>query len=268
MKLGRLWRGRGSEGGADAPPRPARPTVLIGDIHGRDDLLGRLLSMLRRHEALADADPADLVFLGDLVDRGPSSRQVLDRIRVGIPGRWHGCHVVRGNHEDMMLDFLSGEAGPRGPWLANGGVETLRSFGVEAGTDLLSRDADPDALEPDALENVRAIARTRIGASRVAWLSARPRLWQSGNLVAVHAALDPRCPPSRQTARTLAWGRGAALTRPRKDGLWVAHGHTVMRPAALRPGYAAIDTGAWFSNDLTALICLPGEAPRLIGTRT
>ena len=104
----------------------------IGDVHGRDDLLARMHGRLRAHHALAYGDrPAVVVHLGDMIDRGPDSAAVIDRVRAGVEGM--SCVALMGNHEALMLDCLAG--GDRETWrawLALGGDAALRSFGLPA----------------------------------------------------------------------------------------------------------------------------------------
>ena len=130
--LERLSR-RGAQAAArfDAPLAPDRPLAVIGDVHGRDALLGRLLGTIAER-----APEAQVVLVGDLIDRGEQSAEVLRR----VAGRGD-LVCVRGNHEAMCLEFLDDpEAyGPR--WLFNGGLQTLASFGVGGVTERSRGDA-------------------------------------------------------------------------------------------------------------------------------
>lgn len=206
-----------------APPAPARPVAVIGDVHGRADLLEPLLDRIARDH------PAFLpVFTGDLIDRGPDSQAVLRRVRaLGA-----GAVVLRGNHEQMMLDFLDDPERSGPAWLRHGGVETLASFGIAA--------QDPDA--PAALR--AALADTE------GWLRALPLWWLSGTVAVVHAGADPRLPLPAQDPRALLWGHPAFGRFPRRDGIWVAHGHVIVDAPRCARGVISVDTGAWRTGRL------------------
>ncbi len=225
------------EGGAPAgrlgPLAAAEPLAVIGDIHGRADLLDRLLA------ALGEVAPGvRLVFLGDLVDRGPASREVLLRVQALTKT---GAVALMGNHERMMRDFLADPAGAGRLWMMNGGAETLASFGI-----------DPHAYGPTALA---ARLEAALGASGLlSWLGERPLMWRSGNVVAVHALVAPERPLATQRERDLLWRRPSPADPPHREGVWIVHGHTVMPAPVIAPGYVRIDLGAWCTGNLCAAL--------------
>lgn len=214
---------------------PDEAVCLLGDLHGRADLLQRFLKLRAGH-----FPQHRLVFLGDAVDRGPDSAEVL-RLLQQAQSDDLAAVCLAGNHEAMMLDFLDdpgGDAGRR--WLAHGGLETLASFGLRG----VPQDGADRIAARDAL-------RAAMGSATEDWLRHLPRLWQSGNLVAVHAALDPARPPDGQEERSLLWGHPAFGRTARKDGLWVAHGHVIVERAFARRGRIALDTGAYATGMLS-----------------
>ena len=221
-----------------APLAPDVPFHAVGDIHGRADLLRKLLLSLERGAAPA----ARLVFVGDYVDRGDQSREVLDRLQALQRERPGAVICLMGNHERMLLDFLDEpeHAGPR--WLDNGGLQTMRSYGVSARAQLHSR---------NRLEPARDAFRDALGPTE-AWLRGLPLIWRSGNVAVVHAAADPSVPIDAQTDRTLLWGHRDFGLLPRRDGIWIVHGHTITERPEARAGRIAIDTGAYVSGVLTA----------------
>ena len=248
-------------------PEPDRPLYLVGDIHGRADLLSRLFDLIDADQAASGHEHPLAVFVGDYIDRGPDSRRVLEllaRLDTSLaadPEAEGEMLCLMGNHERMLLDFLDDPllSGPR--WLRNGGVQTLESFGLEgvpedAGAEVLeaARDALAEALEAGRPEGLEA------------WLRARPLIAQCGNVAIVHAAADPEQPIDAQVAGTLLWGHPEFLARPRGDGLWVAHGHTIVKRPSARSGRIALDTGAWATDRLTAAILAPGEPVRFLST--
>ncbi len=215
------------------PLAAAEPLAVIGDIHGRVDLLDALLA------ALEKAVPgARRVFVGDLVDRGPASRDVLLKVKALTEA---GAVALLGNHERMMRDFLADPVGAGRLWLMNGGTGTLESFGI-----------DPFAHGPAGL--AARLEAALEAAGLLSWLEARPLLWRSGNVVVVHALVDPGRPLEAQREEDLLWRRPSPADPPHRDGIWVVHGHTVMPAPVVAPGYVRIDLGAWRSGNLCAAL--------------
>lgn len=228
---------------------PEQPFVAIGDIHGRDDLLSALLDQLRDQ-----APELPLVFVGDYVDRGPDSAAVLRRIMGLCQSAPQKVIALKGNHEVMLLDFIDTPevAGPL--WLRNGGAKTLESFGIP----------DP-ADNADALRGARDALVEQAGPGCIDWLRARPLIWQSGNVVVSHAGGDPARPIDPRRGHGLLWGHRAFLRKPRRDGLWMVHGHFIVPEPHMRAGRIAIDTGAYSTGRLSAAIVGP-EGARFLST--
>ncbi len=211
----------------------------IGDIHGQLGMLDAALDRLARDGAdLGPQGKDELIFLGDLVDRGPQSREVLERIITNMAAgqRWT---AIRGNHDEMFRVFLeSGQIAHKEVksgllWLERrlGGTQTLRSYGIE-----VDEDSDPATVREAAVQQVPAAHR--------AFLDAMP-LWQERDgLLFVHAGIRPGVALQDQTVSDLTWIRDPfyAVTDPFP---WlIVHGHTVM-PAPTHFGNRIdIDTGA------------------------
>lgn len=229
--------GRGPPDGPEV--RVDRPVCVVGDVHGRLDLLRRMLDRLD-----AERPEATIVTVGDYIDRGPESRGVLEL----LAGRGAGTVCLRGNHEDMMLGFLDDPSGEGPRWLINGGVRTLASFGIP-GVDAW---ADAARLEA-ASRDLRAALGPLEG-----WMRSLPLWWRSGDLFVSHAGGDPARPPEAQEAGDLLWGHPDFGLRPRTDGLWAAHGHTIVEHPYAARGDIAVDTGAFFTGRLTAAVVAPG----------
>lgn len=225
-----------------APPLPDEPVCLIGDLHGCADLLRRFLALRQGH-----FPQARIIFLGDMIDRGPDSASVLALVREEVA---RGAVALAGNHEAMFLDFLD-KADPGPGWLKHGGFEMIASYGI-----------DPAGGDPSDL---RDRLRAAMGAETEAWLRALPLYWQSGNLVATHAGMDPARPPSAQEAGVLQWGHRDFGRLLRPDGLWVAHGHNVVDKAFAQGGRIALDTGAYATGRLSFAVIDPAlpEVERL-----
>lgn len=213
-------------------PAPETPVCLIGDIHG----------CLEQLQALEAQLPQDMtrVYLGDYVDRGPDSAGVLRHLFAAQQAAPEQVICLMGNHESMLSDFLMAPARHAARYLSNGGGETLASLGLPP---------VPAAGDPAPLAEA---AQAALGPELTQWIAARPLTWRSGNLVAVHAGADPARPLDRQDPASLIWGHPDFLRKARRDGLWIAHGHTIVREPAAVQGRIALDTGCYATGRLTA----------------
>jgi serine/threonine protein phosphatase 1 len=223
----------------DAALAPESAFVAVGDIHGMGDLLDALVAKLD-----TEAPGLPLVFVGDYVDRGPDSAGVLRRLMELNPESKGGSCLL-GNHEAMMLEFLDTPDSAGRLWMANGGAETLRSFGI----------TDP---EDHPFETLRDRLRTAAGDALLDWLARRPLIWQSGNVAVSHAGGDPKLPVRPDRGHGLLWGHPDLFDTPRKDGLWMVHGHFITEAPVMKAGRIGIDTGAFQTGRLTAAIIEPG----------
>lgn len=238
-----LFGGGGTDEGR---PCPDATLSVIGDVHGCDAALDALLA---RPEVAA----GQLVFVGDLIDRGPGSKAVVDRVMsLSREGR---ATAIMGNHERMLLDFLDDPAGKGRRWLKYGGIETLQSYGV------------PEVAEKAP---ARRMIRTRdalaaaMGDDTVAWLAARPIVYRSGNLAVVHAGADPARGIDDQRPAALLWGHEDMGKTARADGIWIAHGHRIVDRPRAAGGIIAVDTGAYRTGRLSAALISPAGQVRLV----
>ncbi len=215
-------------------PCPETPVAVIGDIHGRVDLLRRMLVKLS-----GQAPGVRQVFVGDYIDRGPDSYSVLEELR-----NLDQAVCLCGNHEVMLLEFLDSPIELGGRWLRNGGINTLESFGIkfELGSD------------SDAIVQASRMLGQELANGTKDWLRNLPLSWKSGNLLVTHAGPDPSRPISGQKESNFLWGHNRFLRDNRKDGVWVAHGHWARDVASVGNGRIGVDTGAWKSGQLTAAL--------------
>jgi serine/threonine protein phosphatase 1 len=240
-------------------PRPDTATYVVGDLHGRSDLLELMLELIDAHIGGSGAQDPRLVFVGDYIDHGPDSAGVLARMRELTRDFPDNVTCLMGNHERMLLDFLSDPAlrGPR--WLREGGAATLTSFRVDA-----------DDLQPTAQAEAWTHAAGRLSAALGQdgrdWLEARPLTWSSGNLWVVHAGADPARPMEDQTARVLLWGHPEFDSAPRGDDAWIAHGHVERDAPMAEDGRINVDTGAWSTGRLTAIAVKPDGSHAFLQT--
>lgn len=214
----------------------------IGDVHGRLDLLIALLESIQRDHAERAGDAALLlVFLGDLIDRGPDSRGVVELVRSG-PIEGARTIALCGNHEEVLLRLLDGEPGLLQQWLSFGGEACLASYGCNP--------RDWSGLpEAEALRRLREV----IPSEHQTFLAGLADTFSFGDYLFVHAGIRPGVTLQHQAPRDLRWIRGAFLDDPRDHGVTVVHGHTITKEVDVRPNRIGIDTGAYHFGVLTAL---------------
>jgi serine/threonine protein phosphatase 1 len=193
-----------------------------------------------------------IILAGDYIDRGEQSAGVLQCLSARPD-----LTCLMGNHEDMLLRFLQDPAREGGRWIRGGGLQTLASFGI-AGARL--------QMSAEELCDCRDRLRDAMGASLTGWITGLGASLLSGNVLAAHAGADPRIPPRQQSEQALVWGHPDFFRRPRRDGVWVVHGHTIVPAAAAEHGRIAIDTGAYASGVLSA-VCLDGGPPRFLSVQ-
>lgn len=218
------------------PICPDEPIIAIGDIHGRFDILERF--------PMKNPD-AQLIFLGDMIDRGEQSAEVLNTLF-----KASDAICLMGNHERMMLDFIDEPEARGGRWLRFGGLQTLGSFGVSGVSETSSG---------DELERARDALVDAMGQDLLDWVTNLPKCWTSGNVALVHAGADPEVPIDAQSNNTLLWGHGDFGHVDRTDGVWIVHGHTIIDAPEMKPGIVSIDTGAYATGNLTAATIVPGD---------
>jgi serine/threonine protein phosphatase 1 len=195
-------------------------TYAIADLHGRYDLLIQALNNVFRRE------PGNVVLLGDYIDRGPESRQIIAHlISLGESPR-PGWKVVclKGNHEDMMVETITAPLDPSW-WVGNGGGATLASYG---------------GSPPQ---------------SHIKWMAALPLYHADGKRIFVHAGVDETLPLSEQTEKALLWSRVAKKQDFSHPEGYVVHGHTPFEdgPVTLQ-GRINLDTGAVWTNRLVVAV--------------
>lgn len=214
----------------------------VGDIHGQSHLLDNLLKQIVLDAERFDAERRVLVFVGDYVDRGPRSADVIERLVTGLPDGFE-THCLRGNHEVILLNFLDRpETLER--WLSNGGEATLASYGVRLPDDYQS---------PDAAIRCRDAFAAALPESHLNFLNALELHYLCGDYLFVHAGLRPGVNLEDQNPVDLVWIRHAFLDSDEDFGALVVHGHTPGREPVIRPNRICIDTGAVSYGRLTAI---------------
>jgi len=239
----------------DARLPPGLRVYAIGDIHGRADLLDRLHAKIEADlspsSAFGAPQKAVVVYLGDYIDRGPDSHGVIERL---TRARFPGVEIVAllGNHEDMLLQFLDAPYGAS-LWLSNGGDATLGSYKVRI-----------PASYDDFLLTQRALLGAMPRHHKQFLLGLTVQV-QFGDYLFVHAGIKPGLPLDRQSREQMIWIRDVFLESEGDHGVIVVHGHTIVHEVEWRPNRIGVDTGAYTTGRLTALV-LEGAERRLLQT--
>jgi serine/threonine protein phosphatase 1 len=233
-----------------SPLSEPRRLYVIGDIHGRADLLDRMVAGIARD---LDAKPIEdplTVTLGDYIDRGPDSRGVLDRLRRNpFPT---GFIALKGNHEALLLAFLD-DPSTAIHWRRLGGLETLHSYGVDVGPLMRGRDYEKAA---EALQ-------AAMPPEHFDFLAALRGPLTIGRYFLCHAGVRPGVPLQQQREDDLLWIRDDFLDSKADFGKIVVHGHTPTEEPELLPNRINVDTGAFMTGRLTCTV-LEGEEVRFL----
>jgi serine/threonine protein phosphatase 1 len=216
----------------------------IGDIHGRADLLEKMHAAILKDALDVPAERKVVVYLGDYVDRGPQSKKVVDLLlERPLPG-FERTHLM-GNHEAFLVEFLNDfEAGPG--WFFNGGLATLASYGVKIGKS--------DELSYETLKRVQAEFLESLPESHIEFYRQLEFSRIEGDFFFVHAGIRPGIPLDNQTDEDMLWIRDEFLFSEEDYGKVIVHGHTITWEPEVKTNRIGIDTGAFLSGVLTALV--------------
>jgi serine/threonine protein phosphatase 1 len=227
--------------GRAAPMLPDGLAVYaVGDIHGRADLLARVLQKIDADIASATPHRPVQIFLGDYIDRGPSSRAVVDLL---IERSKDGETVMlKGNHESMLLQTMDN---PQlvANWLRIGGLPTLKSYGV-------SLSGEPDRKK---CEEVMAAFASAMPPTHHHFFADLKPAFSCGDFFFTHAGAKPGIDLKHQSEEDLMWIRDEFLESAYDFKKFIVHGHTPVQQPDFRPNRINIDTGAYATNNLTLL---------------
>jgi serine/threonine protein phosphatase 1 len=203
----------------------------------------------------ADASEASgerwIVFVGDYIDRGPASADVVNHLMRPPPFGFRRF-TLRGNHEELFLDFLRSPRQAR-EWVELGGVETATSYGVRRAL-----------IEAGAPGKLAAAMRVAVPQEHISWMEQLPISLSLPGLLVVHAGIRPGIPLDEQSDNDLLWIRSPFLETERNDDLLVVHGHTPNPHPQITPGRIGVDTGAFATGVLTAVRLSKNEDPRFL----
>jgi serine/threonine protein phosphatase 1 len=225
-------------------PVPAIPegqrVYAIGDIHGRDDLFAALIAQIEEDDAARGDADTTIVLLGDLVDRGPCSSDVVERAYALAQHRM--VRLLTANHEEVFLKVLDGDVEALRFFCRIGGEETIFSYGIS--------EAAYRAMDyPDLMVELQR----RVPPQHRTYLEAAVDLVQVGGYVFVHAGIRPGIPFASQRVQDLRWIREPFLSHRGPHAAMVIHGHTISDKVDVRANRIGIDTGAYASGVLTAI---------------
>jgi serine/threonine protein phosphatase 1 len=239
------------------PPQKATPRIAedmriyaIGDVHGRLDLLQRMLDAIDENLASNPIENAVQVLLGDYIDRGPNSREVIETLLARR--RRHAMICLKGNHESYPLAFLN-DPTIWSEWRRVGGVNTLHSYGLQ-----------PSAVDDlsEQLKIAEAFGDV-LPESHRRFLLGLPLSFTCGDYFFAHAGARPGIPLAQQSEHDLLWIRDEFLLHDGQFEKIVVHGHTPGKKVDIRSNRINIDTGAYATGRLTCLV-LQGDQMNII----
>jgi serine/threonine protein phosphatase 1 len=221
---------------------PGTRIYAIGDIHGRVDLLRAAHQRILADSRMSTVHRKLVVYLGDYIDRGPDSREVIDLLLDEPLPDFQAVHL-KGNHEQTLLDFLT-DTSVAASWFAYGGDTTLDSYRV-------LRPAPGDG--PQALLQTQAELRAKLPERHLAFYRALSLSHREGDYFFVHAGVKPGLPLETQSKDDLLWIRDEFLNSDADHGCIVVHGHTISPRPEVKGNRIGIDTGAYATGRLTCL---------------
>jgi serine/threonine protein phosphatase 1 len=234
------------------PQNNNQRVYVIGDIHGRSDLLDQMIRQIERDLDRSPVADGLTVTLGDYVDRGPDSRGVIDRLADNpFPTRYV---ALKGNHEELFEAFLN-EPRVASHWRRLGGLETLHSYGVSVAAVMIGK----------GFEEASGALRQAVPPEHLQFLGSLQFAVSVGDYFLCHAGVRPGIPLEHQSPQDLLWIRDDFLNSTMSFGKVVVHGHTPVASPEVLPTRINIDTGAFATGRLTCLV-LEGGGHRFLST--
>lgn len=214
----------------------------VGDIHGRSALLSKMFAAIAKD--VANKPPATIteIFLGDYIDRGMQSREVIDLL-IAPPPTGHQRVCLMGNHEDTLLRFLVTPSLLR-EWANFGGYATLASYGLGI----------PESMSPEKLTIVRDRLIRDLPESHMTFLQNLKLSYQMGDYLFVHAGILPETPLEEQSRDNLLWIRAPFLKHEGYFDHYIVHGHSPVEEPDIRPNRANLDVSGATKDTLCCLV--------------
>jgi serine/threonine protein phosphatase 1 len=225
--------------------RPSVPAGVriyaVGDIHGRLDLLNELLARIADDMSSRPAIRPVFIFLGDYIDRGPSSRETIDRLIEHA--KVSESVFLKGNHEQIAMSCLR-DRGLFERWMRLGGFETLMSYAV----------APEGRADDKQIVRLQAAFHDALPQSHFRFFRDLQSSFALGDYFFAHAGVKPDIPLAHQKESDLLWIRQEFLESSTDFGKIVVHGHTPTREIEVATNRVNIDTGAYATGRLTCLV--------------
>jgi len=212
----------------------------IGDIHGRLDLFARLIRLIRLDGEKRAARRTRIILIGDIVDRGPDTAPLVERLR-DMSARQRDLVVLKGNHEEIMVEALRGDGAAFRHWRKFGGDATLRSWGVP----------EEAFAQPEA--DILVAARRLVPRAVVRWLARLPIMFRSRDFLFVHAGIRPGVALDDQERADLLWIGKDFLESADTHPAVIVHGHSIVEKPAFLGNRIALYTGSYRTGRLTAV---------------
>ncbi|MGN6270692.1 MAG: metallophosphoesterase family protein [Sphingomonas sp.] len=213
----------------------------VGDVHGCLDLVDDLIARIAADDHARGSAQTQIIFLGDLVDRGPDSAGVVERL-IGLAEARGDVRFILGNHEEIFLRALAGDLESLRLFVRVGGRETILSYGVS--------EADYERTDYDEL---LALLQAHVPPHHIAFLESFEDRIEIGDYVFVHAGLRPGVAIEDQRRSDMRWIRSTFLDSDAEFGKLVVHGHSISDGVVERPNRIGLDTGAFATGRLSAL---------------
>jgi serine/threonine protein phosphatase 1 len=213
---------------------------VIGDVHGRIDLLEILLARISDDDASRPEASASLIFLGDLIDRGPASAEVVERVKGLCEGGI--ARLIKGNHEEAFIEACKGHARGARALISIGGLPTIRSYGISEAQ-----------AKAGSFSDLADLLASHIPRAHIDFLDSGEDQIQIGDYLFVHAGICPGVPFHEQVPDDLRWIRNEFLRSELDHGAMIVHGHTITETVDEKPNRIGIDTGAFRTGILTAM---------------
>lgn len=221
--------------------RDGHRIYAVGDVHGCFDELVSLLDRIEEDHRSRSEAKCFIIFLGDLIDRGPKSRHVVQHL-LNTPPAFAKMEFIRGNHEEMAVRALTGDPMLIPDWIQYGGLEFAISYGL-----------DPGQMTFQSPEKIQRLLLDVVPKEDIAFLASGADWIASGDYMFVHAGVRPGVPLDQQSGRDLRWIRSGFIDSSEDFGAVIVHGHTISNTVEIRPNRIAMDTGAYRTGKLSAI---------------
>lgn len=235
---------------------PDTVIYAVGDIHGRLDLLSAIHDRITTDAQRRTARHKLVIYLGDYVSRGESSRRVVDRVLEWLPQGFQRI-TLKGNHEDLLLRFLGGELDAGRLWFDYDGFDALTHYGVAI--------PDREARDDESVAALRDRFAAALPPTHLDFFRSLPASYRAGDYFFVHGGVRPGVPLAEQNDHDCMWIRKSFLDSSAEHGAVVVHGHSISTEPVIRHNRIGIDTGAYRSGVLTCLV-LDGTSRNFLQT--